>query len=217
MIRNSIAYLCLFLALFLCFHDLKSQTRGGQRILSGQVTDSYDEPLAGASVFVRGHIKEGTSTDVNGYFSLELPEGKKIIIEASFLGMKPYAVEYTGQKEIQIKMEDDANMMESAIVMGKQNINDLDIRAKAGVINSVDMDRLQDRPMMDLSLSLQGSAPGLIVTNRGDLGTKPEIRIRGNSSFRKGDVANEPLYVLDGQVISSDAPVRWRVQTHGRV
>ena len=96
-------------------------------------------------------------------------------------------------------------MMESAIVMGKQNINDLDIRAKAGVINSVDMDRLQDRPVMDLSLSLQGSAPGLIVTNRGDLGTKPEIRIRGNSSFRKGDVANEPLYVLDGQVISSDA------------
>ena len=205
MIRNFIAYLCLFLALFLCFHDLKSQTRGGQRILSGQVTDSYDEPLAGASVYIRGHIKDGTSTDTNGYFSIEIPEGKKIIIEASFLGMKPYAVEYTGQKEIHINMEDDANMMESAIVMGKQNINDLDIRAKAGVINSVDMDRLQDRPMMDLSLSLQGSAPGLIVTNRGDLGTKPEIRIRGNSSFRKGDVANEPLYVLDGQVISSDA------------
>ena len=205
MIRNFIAYLCLFLALFLCSHDLRSQTRGGQRILSGQVTDSYDEPLAGASVYIRGHIKDGTSTDTNGYFSIEIPEGKKIIIEASFLGMKPYAVEYTGQKEIQIKMEDDANMMESAIVMGKQNINDLDIRAKAGVINSVDMDRLQDRPVMDLSLSLQGSAPGLIVTNRGDLGTKPEIRIRGNSSFRKGDVANEPLYVLDGQVISSDA------------
>lgn len=205
MIRNFIAYLCLFLALFLCFHDLKSQTRVGQRILSGQVTDSYDEPLAGASVYIRGHIKDGTSTDTNGYFSIEIPEGKKIIIEASFLGMKPYAVEYTGQKEIHINMEDDANMMESAIVMGKQNINDLDIRAKAGVINSVDMDRLQDRPMMDLSLSLQGSAPGLIVTNRGDLGTKPEIRIRGNSSFRKGDVANEPLYVLDGQVISSDA------------
>ena len=80
--------------------------------MSGQVTDSYDEPLAGASVYIRGHIKDGTSTDTNGYFSIEIPEGKKIIIEASFLGMKPYAVEYTGQKEIQIKMEDDANMME---------------------------------------------------------------------------------------------------------
>lgn len=197
-------FMCLLWALFLLPSDLHSQVKGGY-ILSGQVTDSFNEPLPGAAVFVRGHIKDGTSTDINGYFSLELPDGKKVIIEASYLGMKPYAVEYTGQKEIHIEMEYDANLMESAVVTGKQNINDLDIRAKAGVINSVDMDRLQDRPVMDLSLSLQGTAPGLIVTNRGDLGTKPEIRIRGNSSFRKGDVANEPLYVLDGQVISSDA------------
>ena len=177
----------------------------GSRIVSGRVVDDYNEPLPGAAVYVRGHMKDGTSTDANGYFSIELPDGKKIILEASFLGMKPCSVEYAGQKEIQMVMQPDANMMESAIVMGKTNINDLDIRAKAGVVNAVDMDRLQDRPVMDLSLSLQGSAPGLIVTNRGDLGTKPEIRIRGNSSFRKGDVANEPLYVLDGQVISSDA------------
>lgn len=197
--------LILLISILLSFPVLLRSQTNGMRVLSGQVTDSYNEPLAGASVFVRGHIKDGTSTDSNGYFALELPDSKKVIIEASFLGMKPYTLEYTGQKEVLIVMEDDANMMESAIVMGKQNINDLDIRAKAGVINSVDVDRLQDRPVMDLSLSLQGSAPGLVVTNRGDLGTKPEIRIRGNSSFRKGDVANEPLYVLDGQVISSDA------------
>jgi len=42
------------------------------------------------------------------------------------------------------------------------------------------------------------------VTIRG-FGSKPEIRIRGTSSLREGDAANEPLYVLDGQVISSDA------------
>ena len=184
---------------------LYSQSLGGARLICGQVVDSNDEPLPGATVYVRGNIKDGTSTDVNGYFSLELPEGKKIVIESSFLGMKTSSLEYSGQKEVHIVMEYDVNMMESAIVMGKQNINDLDIRAKAGVVNAVDVERLQDRPVMDLSLSLQGSAPGLVVTNRGDLGSKPEIRIRGNSSFRKGDVANEPLYVLDGQVISSDA------------
>ena len=200
------AFILMILLSFIIFPtDLSSQTRPGTLVVLGQVTDSSKEPLAGANVYVRGYMKGGTSTDIDGRFSLELPDTKKIIIEASFLGMKPYAVQYNGQKEILIVMEDDANMMESAIVMGKQNINDLDIRAKAGVINSVDMDRLQDRPMLDLSLSLQGSAPGLIVTNRGDLGTKPEIRIRGNSSFREGDTANEPLYVLDGQVISSDA------------
>jgi TonB-dependent SusC/RagA subfamily outer membrane receptor len=192
------------LSFIICPSDLYAQTQQA-RVLSGRVTDNSKEPLAGANVYVRGDIRNGTSTDVNGYFSIELPDAKKIIIEASFLGMKPYSMQYGGQEEILIVMEDDANMMESAIVMGKQNINDLDIRAKAGVVNSVDMERLQDRPMLDLSLSLQGSAPGLVVTNRGDLGTKPEIRIRGNSSFREGDVANEPLYVLDGQVISSDA------------
>ena len=198
------ALILLILSFIICPSDLYAQTQQ-VRVLSGRVTDSSKEPLAGANVYVRGDIRNGTSTDMNGCFSLELPDSKKIVIEASFLGMKLYSVQYSGQKELLIVMEDDANMMESAVVMGKQNINDLDIRAKAGVVNSVDMDRLQDRPMLDLSLSLQGSAPGLVVTNRGDLGTKPEIRIRGNSSFREGDVANEPLYVLDGQVISSDA------------
>lgn len=197
--------LIIFIVLLLAsVGQILAQNSSG-RVVSGRVVDDFNEPLPGAAVYVRGHMKDGTSTDANGYFSIELPDGKKIILEASFLGMKPCSVEYAGQKEIQMVMQPDANMMESAVVMGKTNINDLDIRAKAGVVNAVDMDRLQDRPVMDLSLSLQGSAPGLIVTNRGDLGTKPEIRIRGNSSFRKGDVANEPLYVLDGQVISSDA------------
>lgn len=177
-----------------------------QRILAGRVVDEWEEPLAGANVYVRGNIKNGTSTDVNGYFSLVLPiDGKDIMIEVSFLGMKQQSIAYTGQKEMVIVMIADANMMDGVIVTGKQNINDIDIRAKSGVITAVDVKRLQDKPIVDMAVALQGSAPGLVVTSRGDLGSKPEIRIRGNSSFREGDAANEPLYVLDGQVISSDA------------
>lgn len=176
-----------------------------QRIVAGRVTDAHGEPLAGANVFVRGSVGNGTSTDVNGYYALELPDRKDILIEYSFLGMRPYSVAYTGQKEIDVVLEEDSNLMDGALVTGKQNINDVDIRSKAGVINVVDVKRLQDKPVVDMSVALQGAAPGLVVTSRGDLGTKPEIRIRGNSSFREGDAANEPLYVLDGQVISSDA------------
>ena len=202
--RKLAVYISVVIAVVLTM-SASLQAQSGERILAGRVVDSHEDPLPGANVYVRGDAYNGTSTDSDGYFSLKLPDGRKIVIEASFIGMKPYSVNYDGQKEILIVMEDDMNMMESAVVMGKQNINDLDIRAKAGVINMVDINRLQDKPVVDLSLSLQGSAPGLIVTNRGDLGTKPEIRIRGNTSFRKGDTANEPLYVLDGQVISSDA------------
>lgn len=202
--RKLAVYISVVIAVVLTM-SASLHAQSGERILAGRVVDSHEDPLPGANVYVRGDAYNGTSTDSDGYFSLKLPDGRKIVIEASFIGMKPYSVNYDGQKEILIVMEDDMNMMESAVVMGKQNINDLDIRAKAGVINMVDINRLQDKPVVDLSLSLQGSAPGLIVTNRGDLGTKPEIRIRGNTSFRKGDTANEPLYVLDGQVISSDA------------
>lgn len=186
-----------------CFMSLAQSP--GNYLLVGQVTDEAGEPLPGANVYMRGDIGNGTSTDANGYYSLELPGGKDIIVEASFLGMKTTSIEYIGQAEQDFILRPDDNMMMEAVVTGRQNINDVDIRAKAGVINVVDVKRMQDKPMIDMSLSLQGAAPGLVVTNRGDLGTKPEIRIRGNTSFREGDTANEPLYVLDGQVISSDA------------
>ena len=186
-----------------CFMSLAQSP--GNYLLVGQVTDEAGEPLPGANVYMRGDIGNGTSTDANGYYSLELPGGKDIIVEASFLGMKTTSIEYIGQAEQNFVLRPDDNMMMEAVVTGRQNINDVDIRAKAGVINVVDVKRMQDKPMIDMSLSLQGAAPGLVVTNRGDLGTKPEIRIRGNTSFREGDTANEPLYVLDGQVISSDA------------
>lgn len=177
----------------------------GYIVIAGRVTDEYSEPVPGASVYVRGNMKKGTSTDDNGYYYLEIPDGKDIFIEAAFIGMKTKAVAFTGQKEINIQLEIDSILMEGAIVTGKQNINDVDIRAKAGVVSVVDVKRLQDKPVVDMSVALQGVSPGLVVINKGDLGTKPEIRIRGNASFRQGDAANEPLYVLDGQVISSDA------------
>ena len=92
-----------------------------------------------------------------------------------------------------------------AVITARPNINALDIRAKSGVVQTVNMKLLVNKPMIDMSMALQGSVPGLVVINRGELGEKPQIRIRGNSSLRRGDAANEPLYVLDGKVISSDA------------
>ena len=55
-----------------------------------------------------------------------------------------------------------------------------------------------------MGLALQGSVPGLIIQNTGELGSTPEIRIRGNSSLRKGNTTNEPLYIMDGKVISPE-------------
>lgn len=101
--------------------------------------------------------------------------------------------------------ESSEKKLNEAVVTARPNINALDIRAKSGVVQTVNMKLLINKPMIDMSMALQGSVPGLVVINRGELGEKPQIRIRGNSSLRRGDAANEPLYVLDGKVISSDA------------
>ena len=88
----------------------------GKYLLTGRVMDEAGEPLPGANVYMRGDIRNGTSTDVNGYYSLELPDGKDIRIEASFIGMKTTTIEYIGQSEQDFVLKPDDNMMMEAVV-----------------------------------------------------------------------------------------------------
>lgn len=104
----------------------------------------------------------------------------------SFIGMKDVREKYTGQNVQDAAMQQDAKSLDEVVVVARQNINELDIRAKSGVVQNVDMGRLNSKPMIDMSLALQGSVPGLIVTNTGDLGSKPEIRIRETRLSVKG-------------------------------
>lgn len=172
--------------------------------LTGVVTDPEAQPLAGASVRIKD-LPYGTLTDGDGKYQLRGRWKKGDFIVFSFVGMKSVQMEFFGQEKQDAAMQYDAKEMKEITVTANRNINAIDVRARSGVVQTVDMKRLIDKPMMDMSLALQGSVPGLIVTNTGDLGSKPTIRIRGNSSLRKGDAANEPLYVLDGKVISLDA------------
>ncbi len=100
-------------------------------------------------------------------------DGKKgDMIIFSFIGMKDVREKYTGQNIQDAAMQQDAKSLDEVVVVARQNINELDIRAKSGVVQNVDMGRLNSKPMIDMSLALQGSVPGLIVTNTGDLGSE---------------------------------------------
>lgn len=173
--------------------------------LSGTITDSRGEPLQGVVVRINESKYHWTISGEDGSYRLEAEIGAGDVVVFSCMGMKELRLRYEGRNVMDATMQEEDNALSEAVVVAKQNINELDIRAKSGVVQNVDMLRLNSKPMIDMSLALQGGVPGLIVTNTGDLGSKPQIRIRGNSSFRSGDSANEPLYVMDGQVISSDA------------
>ncbi len=185
---------------------LFSQSLLGQNFsLSGRVFDEKGESLVGATVNLKGY-RLATVTDLDGRFSLSIPQRyakEKLIIRVRYMGMKTKLVAWKG-KALKIYMQANNKQLKEFVVLGR-SVNDIDIRAKSGVVSKIDMKEVLQKPMIDLSLALQGTAPGLVVINRGELGVKPKIRIRGNNSFRKGDAANEPLYVLDSKIISPEA------------
>lgn len=201
-------YVILLLTLALCIISIPMSTEAkesaDQVTLSGTVTDQHGETLPGAMVKIKG-TPYGTITGSDGEYLLrgKFNKGAKIIF--SYVGMKPVEVEYSGQPKQDAAMQEDIEMLGELVVTAESNINNIDIRARSGVVETVDMKRLNEKPMANIGLALQGAVPGLIVTNAGDLGSKPKIRIRGNQSLRGGDAANEPLYVLDGKVISAEA------------
>ena len=190
---------------FICFLLLWGCLLAGAqtRRLTGKIFDKDHQPLPGATVQA-GNTSYGAIADAEGRYELIGKWNKGTILKFSFIGMKPKLVTYNGERQLDVQLTEDMNQMEEVVVTAKTNINEIDLRAKAGVVQTVDLKRIESKPMIDLGLALQGSVPGLMITNTGDLGSDPRIRIRGNTSLRKGNTTNEPLYVMDGQVISPE-------------
>jgi TonB-linked outer membrane protein, SusC/RagA family/TonB-dependent outer membrane receptor, SusC/RagA subfamily, signature region len=183
---------------------LSLYAQDNKNLLSGHVYDSNNEPLAGAFVIVKGN-KLGASTNENGYFTFNKEINIGSIIEFSYIGMESKTVKYKGEKFLKIFLKENALGIDGVVVKANSNINEIDLRAKSGIVQSIDIKRVENKPMIDMGLALQGAIPGLNISNTGELGATPKIRIRGNSSLRKGNITNEPLYIMDGQVITPDS------------
>ena len=182
--------------------QVKQQDKKQQSVV-GDVLTAEQEPLAGVAVRVQG-TKAFTLTDENGHFAFKMPVKRGAVLQFSYLGYKTEHLVYTGQDILIVTMQATATSIKEAVVVARSNINAIDLRAKSGVVESVNVKRLEAKPMIDMAMALQGAVPGLTVINTGELGSAPKIRLRGNSSLRQGNATNEPLYVMDGQIISAE-------------
>ena len=185
------------------FVALIAQAVAQQQKLFGYVTDEKNEPLIGVSVRV-GDNNAMTVTDVNGRYQLGGTWAMGTQVVFSYVGYEPQRLRFERSGQLDVQLKQSANKLGEVVVRAKSNINAIDLRAKSGVVESVDMKRLANKPMIDMGLALQGLVPGLNIANTGELGSAPKIRLRGNSSLRGGNQVNEPLYVLDGQIISPE-------------
>ena len=157
--------------------------------ITGKVTNESGEPLNGVSVLVRGTSK-GTSTNEKGVFVISAEVGETL--EFSMVGYKLYAVKIGDETNISIRLiAEQTNMNEVIIVgYGTQKRSSL-----TGAITSVNTKAINELPVASVEQALQGRVAGLTVTNNGEPGQSPIVRIRGVSSI---NFASDPLYVIDG-------------------
>ncbi len=151
-------------------------------IVSGRVLDLSGEPIIGATV---EDIQEGngTVTDMDGEYALEVKPNSTL--RFSFLGNKSISVPIKGQNRVDVKMDEDSEVLEDVVSIGY---------AKARVTESL---RSVSSKEMKLSNALQGRSTGVQIS--GAPGTSSSVRIRGVGSAN----GSEPLYVLDGVVITT--------------
>ena len=175
---------------------------GKNHMLVGRVLDMNKEPLPGVTVIVKG-LTLGTSTDVNGRFSLTLPKMQNVSLLFSFIGMETQEVKYTGQDSIHVVLKEAAEQLDEVIVRtGYQNI---DKRKLTSAVQTIKMDDIKVAGVNTIDQMLEGRIPGMIfMQNSGQVGAAPKLRIRGTSTVLGN---REPLWVLDGVVLTDPVNV----------
>ncbi|MEZ3562813.1 MAG: SusC/RagA family TonB-linked outer membrane protein [Duncaniella sp.] len=163
--------------------------------------DSEGEPLAGASVWFKDSPKTATATDLNGMFTLSAKGKKNPTLVFSFIGMKRAEVKWNG-KPITVYLDDDTNVLGDVVVTGYQVI---DKRASTSAITSIKAEDIIRPDAISIDQMLEGQVPDLMfMSNSGEAGVAPKIRIRGTSSI----IGNrEPLWVVDGIVVNDPVPI----------
>ncbi len=158
--------------------------------VSGTVISSEDnKPIIGVSVIIKG-TTTGMITDLNGKYSIDgVPSNATLVF--SYVGMKKLEIEVSGKSVIDAILSPAIEALDDVVVIGYGTSKKRDL---TGSITSVKGDDISDKPFTSPLSALQGNVAGIVVTNTGQAGASPSIRIRG-----VGSISNtNPLYVVDG-------------------
>ena len=181
---------CLFLSLEMAL----AQTQ-----VSGKVTSAEDgEPIIGASIKVEG-TNTGTVTDIDGNFSLVLPNGKNSV-KVSYIGMQDKTVVLKAGNN-KIVLSSDSKSLDEVVVtaMGITRQS----KALGYSASVVGGEKLSESRTGDIMSGIAGKVAGVqISASSSDPGASNSVVIRGVSSLSGN---NQPLYVVDGVPLSNNS------------
>lgn len=162
------------------------------------VVDSDGEPLPGATL--KGSDRSmGVVSDMEGNASLWVRRGSTLTI--SYLGLKTRTMKITGPYSGRVVLESDDKTLEQVVVTG---YTQTDVRKSTGSVSIITGKDLNDSPLKNVDMLLQGKLPGVSVQAvSGRPGESAKVRIRGVSSITG---SSEPLWVVDGVPIQKNVP-----------
>ena len=164
------------------------------------MTNTAGEPIIGATVLEKGNTTNGTITDIDGNFTINLPANATLSI--SYIGYITQEIQVGYQTSFKVVLKDDTKTLDEIIVVGYGSQKKANL---TGAVSSVKMDEaLGDRPLLNAADALQGAVPGLFVSNGGNApGTSKSFQIRGayslgvkNSDGTYGNTI-KPLVLID--------------------
>lgn len=162
--------------------------------VKGHVKDALGGVI-GANVVEKGNTTNGTITDLDGNFTLTVPQGSTLVV--SFIGYK--SQEVTAAPSVVVTLQDDAELLETVVVIGYGSVKKNDL---TGSVTAIKADEINRGAITSPDQMLQGKVPGLLVTPAsGDPTGGATIRIRGAASLY---ASNDPLIVIDGVPVTSE-------------
>ena len=163
--------------------------------ITGSVFDENNEPVIGANVTPKGATK-GVNTDAFGNFTIKVTPGTTLNV--SYVGYKTMSV--AAANGMSVYLQPTTEQLEQLVVVGYGTQKKANL---TGAVATVDVARVMDsRPVQDVTKALQGTVPGLTITNTdGGIASGSSISIRGVGTMSNGQNAS-PLIIIDG--VASD-------------
>jgi len=168
-----------------------------QSQITGKVTDADGIPLPGASIIEKG-TTNGVQTDFDGNYNITVTSSDAVLV-VSFIGYLDKEITLGANSIINVTLEEDVNSLDEVVVVGYGTQKKITLTA---AVSQVEAETFENRPTANAVRSLQGTVPGLIISNStsgGEPGAGSNINIRGYLTSLGGNIGdNSPLILVDG-------------------
>lgn len=169
-----------------------------QTPVKGRIVDASGEPVIGATILEKGNPGNGTVTDFDGNFTINV--AAEAILQVSYIGYQEQEISTAGKTSINVVMREDTQQLEELVVIGYtvQRRESL-----TGSLQTISTEKLKNITTPSVENMLNSKAPGVYVApGSGQPGSVGTVVIRGKSTVNG---STDPLWVIDGVIVGNSS------------